>query len=250
MSTPVHEDEQPSFNQAHVTTRSSEEDGTYVGEGSVEPDANRLHVQTDAGPTELSSPLSPSRTREQEHLLDDNLAILKAEREATNAQVVENGATLNRTASMNRSRSKRSDPVDEFDAATNPLHEKTSGYRPPEHPSTNFAKLIKRVHNSSILVRYFTYIVPVVLLLLIPVLLGALAFKGASVGGVSLMWFGVWLEIVFLTLFAGRVCTRRLRDCILGSDMTNLACCQVFPLAYGHHRQSFHQQQQEMERYG
>ena len=46
---------------------------------------------------------------------------------------------------------------------------------------------------------------PVALILLIPLLLGALLFKDATVGGVDLMWFMVWLEVVWLSLWGGRV---------------------------------------------
>jgi hypothetical protein len=107
--------------------------------------------------------------------------------------------------SIKRQRSRRPDPVDEFDEATNPLHEKTALYKPPENPSTGFSKFVKRVHNSSFLVRYFTYITPLVLIILIPLLLGALLFKDAHVGGVRLIWFCIWLQIVWLTLWAGRL---------------------------------------------
>jgi hypothetical protein len=55
------------------------------------------------------------------------------------------------------------------------------------------------------LVRYFVYITPLVLVILLPLLLGALLFKNATVGDVYLMWFCIWLEIAWLTLWAGRV---------------------------------------------
>lgn len=206
MSTPVHELPQPIFNPLHAASQSSCDDGTYVGEGSSENDRNHLNLQThQTGGEYYLSPLSPSRTREQEHRLDDELAVAQAEQVASNVQTVEGGGKAKSSMSIHQSRSGRTDPVDDFDVATNPIHEKTSGYKPPEHPSTNFAKFFKRIHNSSILVRYFTYIVPVVTLLLVPLLLGALVFKNANVGGVTLMWFAVWLEICFLALFAGRV---------------------------------------------
>lgn len=147
---------------------------------------------------------SPSGTREQAHRLDDDLAVLEAERQA-----LQNDAATRRSEdigrSMHRSRSRRRPLDDDFDAAAHAVHEKPSVYRPPEHPSTAAAKFFKKVHNSSFLVRYFTYIVPVVCVILLPLLLGALVFKRASVGGVRMMWFCVWLEIVWLTLWAGRV---------------------------------------------
>lgn len=82
---------------------------------------------------------------------------------------------------------------------------KEKQWTPPEKPSTSFAKIVKRVHGASILVRYFTYIVPVALILLIPTLLGALVFKEKTVGGVFMTWFCVWLMVVWLSLWAGRV---------------------------------------------
>ncbi|KAI9867994.1 MAG: hypothetical protein M1830_005719, partial [Pleopsidium flavum] len=205
MSTPVNEIPQPHFNPNNATAGSSCDDGTYVDEGSVEnnPDHLNLQVKTQSAGY-YQSPISPSQTREQEHRLDDDLAMLQAEQVASSAQHVQSDGNLSHSISMHRSRSRRSDPVDEFDVATNPLHEKTAGYKPPEHPSTDFAKAIKRIHNSSFLIRYFTYIVPVVALLLIPLLLGALLFKTASVGEVTLLWFSVWLELLWLLLWMGR----------------------------------------------
>lgn len=206
MSTPIHEVPEPHFNPNNVTSRSSYEDGTYVDEGSIEEDSNHLKVNTQNDSAEsCQSPMSPSQTREQEHRLDDDLAMLQAEQVTWSAQHVQSDSNLSHSITMHRSRSRRSEPVDEFDVATNPIHEKTSGYSPPEHPSTRFAKFFKRVHNSSFLVRYFTYIVPVVLLLLVPLLLGALVFKDASVGGVMLLWFSVFLELLWLLLWTGRV---------------------------------------------
>jgi hypothetical protein len=55
------------------------------------------------------------------------------------------------------------------------------------------------------LVRYFCYILPFTILLLIPVFLGLYVFKQANVGDVKLFWFGIWLEIIWLTLWLARV---------------------------------------------
>ncbi len=192
--------------------RSSDEDGTVVGDGSVRLDTSqtlqdptRLTVQTaHDGADPLASLLSPSQTREQAHRLDDDLAMLQAEQQVSQMDQEREAAAQN-NKNIRRSRSRREDLVDEFEAATNPTHEKTAIYRPPENPSTKASKFLKRVHESSFLIRYFTYIVPIVAILLIPLLLGALVFPDASVGGVRLLWFSVWLEIVWLTLWAGRV---------------------------------------------
>jgi hypothetical protein len=129
--------------------------------------------------------------------------MLQIERQVSNQDA--SSRAFSHSRSLRGERAHREEPVDDFDIATNPLHEKTAIYKPPENPSTNVAKFFKRVHNSVWIVRYFTYITPMVLIILIPLLVGAFRFPNASVGGVKMMWFCIWLEIVWLTLWAGRV---------------------------------------------
>ena len=160
---------------------------------------------------------SPSQSRAQESRLEDDLTLLHAERVISNAREGRLGIPLDPSASVSRSKSRPSDTMDEFDIATNPVHEKTAVYRPPDHPKTTLAKLFKKIHDSSSLIRYFTYITPVVMILLVPLLLGALVFTNATVGGVQLIWFSVWLEIVWLTLWAGRV-SRYDESCLFGTN--------------------------------
>jgi hypothetical protein len=208
MTTPVHELPQPRYPlHPNDTTRSSDE-GTFVGDPSFDHDVNRLFVNTshdsEKDPLNPPEPRSPSQNREEAHRLQDDLAMLQVERVVSkNDKGSQEGGDMGEK--MARSRSRRSEPVDEFDAATNPLHERANLYKPPEHPSTKLAKFFKRVHNSSFIIRYIVYITPLVLILLIPLLLGALVFPDATVGGVKLLWFSVWLEVVWLTLWAGRV---------------------------------------------
>ncbi|MCJ1479701.1 hypothetical protein MMC13_008387 [Lambiella insularis] len=209
--TPVHETPEPRFDPNNlIASPSSEEENTY-------PDLERLeHVVNGFKPSTsneryVKPPLSPSQTREQNSRLDDDLTLLQAERVVSNVISHDNesegqpGVFLHSLPSVSRSKSRPLEDVDEFDAATNPVHEKTAVYRPPENPKTTFAKVLKSIHNSSFLIRYFTYITPVVIILLIPLLIGALLFETANVGGVQLLWFSVWLEIVWLTLWAGRI---------------------------------------------
>lgn len=202
--------------------RSSDDDGTYVGEDLSQKNSNPgpapfPQLDTGAGRPRAGSHLtvdtvhmgppgslqSPSQSREQASRLNDELAMLQVEREVSDAvEGLERGQSTSR--SMRRTRSRRDDPEDEFDVATNPLHERTALYKPPENPSTKVSRFFKKVHNSSWVVRYFTYITPLVLIILIPLLLGALLFKNASVGGVKMSWFCIWLMIVWLSLWAGR----------------------------------------------
>ena len=171
---------------------------------------SHLTVET-AGDYDPGDPLrtfaSRSRTREESHRLGDDLEMLKIERQVSKANETvasEGGETID-TDNIHRSRSRRDDTVDEFDIATNPVHEKTQRYSPPAHPVSSFGRFVKKLHQSSFLIRWMVYITPVVLILRIPLLLGAFLFKGASVGNVQLMWFMIWLEICWLTLWAGRL---------------------------------------------
>jgi hypothetical protein len=235
--------------------RSSDDDGTYVGEdlshqhSNVSAQANQANLPRLATGTRARSGThltvetqydyphqmqSPSQTREQQSRLDDDLAVLQIERGIIDAEALERGNST--TRSMQRVRSRRDEPIDDFDAATNPLHEQAARYKPPENPSTKFSKFFKKLHGSSWVVRYITYISPVVLLILIPLLVGIFAFPDANVGGVELLWFSIWLMIVWLTLWAGRVCfpvrsSKRfliydsfLRNYFHGLSVSSLAC--------------------------
>jgi hypothetical protein len=221
MSTPVHQKEQYSFPafapdlpaSQQQDGRSSEEDGTLRGEVNDDGlDHNHLRVTTSyvsgqdhIGKDRERSPMSLSQQREQSQRLDDDLEMLRAERVVSNAER-SNQESMSRSKSMARSRSRNNaEPVDDFDVDTTPIPENTKVYRPPENPSNKFALLFKKIHNSSWLVRYFFYISPLTLLLLIPTLFGLLLFQRNTVGGVKLFWFGIWLEIVWLTLWLSRV---------------------------------------------
>lgn len=178
-------------------------------------DKNKLHVHTsyDRGPehlhTRMGSPMSPFEQKESQQL-DDELELLRAE--STVNQANENrererrSGSLSRTRSLGRTRSRvNTEPADDFDIGTTPVYEQTKVYQPPAKPATRLAKMFISVHQSSFIMRYLCYITPVSLVLLIPLLLGALLFKDATVGDVKLMWFCIWLEIFWLTLWLGRI---------------------------------------------
>jgi small-conductance mechanosensitive channel len=202
--------------------KSSDEEGTVVDDfdhfGSNEKEnvpvqRNRanshLTVRSEYEGEPIRGMPSPSQTREQAHRLEDDLEMVKIERQVSKQNEMEDlSQSKSRTgdSSMYRSKSRRREEhVDEFDEATNPVHEKTQVYTPVEHPSTGFGKFVKQIHGSNWLVRWVTYITPLTLILLIPLLLGVFVFPRASVGGVKLVWFMIWLEIVWLSLWAGRI---------------------------------------------
>jgi hypothetical protein len=200
----------PEHPRPSIQENISEEEGTAAGESSKQIHStgrgrSNTHLTLDV-PKESEfrrSLQSPGQSREQAHRLDDDLAMLHVEQQVSQSQ--ESAKEPSHSRSMHRSRSRREEPVDDFDEATNPLHQKVTVYRPPENPNTKIGKIFKKIHSSSILVRWFLYITPPALIILIPLLLGALLFKNATVGDVKLDWFCIWLEIVWLSLWAGRV---------------------------------------------
>ncbi|KAE8378447.1 Mechanosensitive ion channel-domain-containing protein [Aspergillus bertholletiae] len=209
MSTPIEELPAPKYpEKKHRTDDHSptSDEGTYINEGSQDiGGSNRLTVDTSyADDLDQTALPTPSAQREQAKRLEDDLAVLEAEKVASRS-THEDAESKGERNSISRSRSHRSQNVDEFDEATNPLHEKAAVYNPPEDPNTSIARFVKKIHESSFIIRYLTYIVPLVVILLIPLLVGALAYPDANVGGVELLWFSVWLEIVWLTLWAGRI---------------------------------------------
>lgn len=204
MSTPIYELPEPSYHQAPVHTHRSSDDDTFAGEGSVEGDSNQHTLKVGEDSRQRSrDPRSPSR--EDEQRLDDELTMLRAEQVVSHARRSRNETNVSHSVSVQPLRPRRTMVEDDFDIATNPIHEKTAAYASPEQPSTGFAKFVIQISKSSFMVRYIAYIMPLVIVFMIPLLLGALVFTDANVGGVSLMWFSVWLEIFWLTLWLGRV---------------------------------------------
>lgn len=205
----------PAFDSAHPSTdlHSSDGDG-ILHDVPLNEKIRKDHLHLDTGdypehshvnaPHRIHSPMSPAEQREQSQRLNDDLEMLRVERVVSNA--ANSNKESDQSRSMARSRSRTAvEPADDFDIGTTPIYEKTKIYQPPEHPATKAAQLFKKIHNSFWLVRYFCYIIPVAIILLVPLLLGALLFKDATVGDVQLLWFSVWLEIFWLTLWAGRI---------------------------------------------
>jgi hypothetical protein len=168
-----------------------------------------------------------TRSRQDEHRIMDEISVLKAERAASismqrssrttrkhrfsDAQRREEGqdeVSVKTVIASHLTRSqKQIEELVELNDLPEPGEVKPAAlaWTPPEKPTTSFAKVVKKVHQSSILIRYFTYIVPVALIILIPTLLGAFLFKEKTVGDVFMTWFCVWLMVVWLSLWAGRV---------------------------------------------
>lgn len=159
---------------------------------------DQTHLAPDGGA------MSPnSESREAAHRLNDDLELLRIERLISQKE--------NRSRrSGSRSRTAREptrEPEDTFNTTTTVY---PVGHTP--HKSTVLTRLWARIKRYPRWYRYIAYAMPVGILLLIPILLAVCAFnyRDKPVGGtngVQLLWFGIWLEIVWLTLWASRLVT-------------------------------------------
>lgn len=162
MSTPLHEIPEPSFPQfgppgsyqrprrSSILADGSPNEHVYADElprhelhDPLRPTAST--VTSDDGQLRYMPSVSHSRIREENHRLEDDLEMLRAERVVTNAS----GQGPERSKSRrDRSMSRVAgiEPVDDFDISTNPAHDNGKGvWRPPEKPANKFAQFLKAV---------------------------------------------------------------------------------------------------------
>ena len=66
-------------------------------------------------------------------------------------------------------------------------------------------RLYDKILNFSIVTRYFVYVLPLALMIAIPIIIGATAAKGARIGGVRIVWFFTWIEIVWLSIWVSKL---------------------------------------------
>ncbi|KIW32759.1 uncharacterized protein PV07_04283 [Cladophialophora immunda] len=66
-------------------------------------------------------------------------------------------------------------------------------------------RFYKRVYNFSVLTRYFIYVAPLALAIAVPIIVGATVAPRARIGGVKIVWFFTWVEVVWVSLWASKV---------------------------------------------
>ena len=159
---------------------------------------NTLQQQDSAGIELLT--MSPTGQRADASRLTDDLELLRAERFISNQEHEEMA-----TRSRSKNRAHNPEPEDAF----NPTVEDEGPAVKKKNENAALYKLWKFLKKFPRIVRYVFYLVPGAALLLIPVLIGGLRFHREEklVGGVELMWFGIWLEIVWCSLWLSRMAT-------------------------------------------
>lgn len=147
-------------------------------------------------------PLSPADSREAANRLHDDMELLRAER-IVSTQDHESGRARSRNRSHNNERIE-----DAFNTTTPQVP--VAAVTPVK--ATWLTKLWISLKKFPRVLRYVVYAIPPGIIILIPVFLDLFAYdrKGKPVGGrggVQLLWFGIWLEVVWLTLWAARMIT-------------------------------------------
>ncbi|KAI2622136.1 hypothetical protein GGS26DRAFT_249181 [Hypomontagnella submonticulosa] len=145
--------------------------------------------------------LSETESRDQATRLVDDLTLLQAEQAVSHRE----SAELRRAHSKSRSH----EPI-KHDVFNQPPQ--TATIPLPSEPPNKLNKVFRGIKGLPRLVRYFLYSVPIASILLIPILLGKFVPKDQQAviggpGGIELMWFGIWLEVVWLSLWAARIAT-------------------------------------------
>ncbi|GAW01584.1 serine threonine protein kinase [Lentinula edodes] len=91
-------------------------------------------------------------------------------------------------------------------------------YAEGDLPKNKFAKMYNYLLNVSIVTRWFLFIVPPLALLWIPGILGLTTFPNATVWGVKLMWWSIWLSVMWggwwVALAAARILPSIIRSTV------------------------------------
>jgi small-conductance mechanosensitive channel len=66
-------------------------------------------------------------------------------------------------------------------------------------------KIYDKIFHFSIYTRYFVYVAPLALCIAVPIVIGATTAKNATIGGVRLVWFFSWVEVVWCSLWVSKL---------------------------------------------
>lgn len=145
--------------------------------------------------------VSQSGSREQASRLVDDLELLRAERAVSREEEAQ-------ARQLSRSKSRHHAVPD--DAFNEPAAATSVAPNLNQPPPSRLNRLWLKIKKFPRFIRYIVYMTPVAVILLTPVLLDIYAFRDSNApvggpGGVKLMWFGIWLETIWLSLWLARI---------------------------------------------
>lgn len=79
-----------------------------------------------------------------------------------------------------------------------------------EDTMTQMGIIYDKILNFSIVTRYFLYVLPLALIIATPIIVGATAAEDTKIGGVRIVWFFSWVEIVWLSIWVSKLVARAL----------------------------------------
>ncbi|KAL8687688.1 MAG: hypothetical protein Q9218_006212 [Villophora microphyllina] len=79
-----------------------------------------------------------------------------------------------------------------------------------EDTLTQMGKIYEKILKFSIVTRYFLYVLPLALIIAVPIIIDATTLKKHSLGGVRIVWFFAWVEIVWLSLWVSKLVAKAL----------------------------------------
>ncbi|KAI1771908.1 hypothetical protein F4818DRAFT_428238 [Hypoxylon cercidicola] len=189
----------PTLTHAPTVSDTAVDSDLYVNK--LQPEhSQHLQVPGESGRHDQAY-MSDTDSRDQASQLVDDLTLLQAEQAVSHWESTE----LRRAHSKARSH----EPVKQ-DVFNQPTQTPTIGL--PTEPPNKLRQLFRNIKGLPRILRYLFYSIPITAIILIPVILGAVKPQSeqpviGGPGGVQLMWFGIWLEVLWLSLWAARIAT-------------------------------------------
>ncbi|KAL7795390.1 Mechanosensitive ion channel domain-containing protein [Trichoderma ceciliae] len=168
------------------------------------PTLDTFNTSNTLAPThDEAGAVTPISQRAEANRLNDDLELLRAERIVSNQE--------HDQASRSRTKNRHHNPEPE-DAFNQTSQEEALEKKRTKNTDATLYKLWLFISKFPRFFRYIIYLIPGAALLLAPVLLGTYRFNGTEhavggAGGVYVMWFGIWLEIVWCSLWLTRMIT-------------------------------------------
>lgn len=82
---------------------------------------------------------------------------------------------------------------------------KKVGYDGEETTMNAMGRIYNKVKHFSIVTRYLLYVWPLALMIAVPIVVGATVAQEARIGGVRIVWFFTWIEMVWLSLWCSKI---------------------------------------------